>query len=110
MWLSKWLFDSVAPALAPQRRDVDAERFGRFFEGGAGPEHARYMLTLDFIEAGGVGDAGERLGRFVKQRIGQVVGRDRLAPHQDGAAFDRVAQLAHIAGPSVARQRRDRSG
>src|SRR5208282_5254134 len=62
------LFDSVAPAFAPQRRDVDAERFGGFFERGAGGEHARDVPALDFIEAGSVGDAGERLGRIVKQR------------------------------------------
>src|SRR5208282_4888774 len=104
------LFDSVAPALTPQRRDVDAERVGGFFERSTGGEHARDVLALDFIETGSVGDAAERLGRIVKQRIGQVIGRDRLAAHQDGAAFDRVAKFAHISGPSIARERRGRSG
>jgi len=51
-------------------------------------------------------DAGERFGRIVEKGIGQVLGSDRFAAHQDGAALDRVAKFADVAGPSIARERR----
>src|ERR1017187_8020986 len=63
------LFDSVASAFAPQRRDVDAERVGGFFERCAGGEHARDMPALDVIEAGRGGGAGGGPGGIVGKAV-----------------------------------------
>jgi len=90
-----------APHHPVERRAVDAERARRLgalaaraVERGA---DARRGGAVEHVLQRAVG-GGRRAGALLEQ---QVLGRDRVAPHEHDRALDRVLQLAHVAGPAV---------
>src|SRR3989440_626145 len=123
------MLDEANRSLDRRRRyellaDVDAERLHAPVE--VAPVHAHQLrrardVALGLRELGayevalvglaGVAEGGEARGRWrglLASERGEVLGRDLRARVHDDAALDRLAKIAHVAGPRVAPEGLDR--
>ena len=79
-------------------------------------ERAQDQVALEaiarFVQRQLLGGDGGELGPRHRGAVeeAQVGGRNRVARHHDHQPLDDVAQLAHVAGPGVVLQHRDRPG
>src|SRR5262249_21635600 len=98
-------------SLAPQGRRLDAEHACRRLEARCALEHAANVLLLDLLEGEIAADAQAAVaGTGAPPRAaGADPARERLrlddlGRPEDDRALDRVAQLADVPGPGVARE------
>src|SRR5438034_2713891 len=101
--------DAVGEDLPVERLGIDLEERGRL------AAMAVYLtqgvddvLPLHRFEAR-PGAASRRRRRFARHFRRQVTGLDLVTRRQDHRALDGVEQLAHVAGPRVALDRRERA-
>src|SRR6202000_2300108 len=105
--MSAALLQTVLLALAIQRRNVDAQRFGGVVERGGICHHAADMRTLEFFQAPCVADARTRAAlRAFRNR--QQIDVDLLFRAQDHRALDDVLQFADVARPRIRLDRIER--
>src|SRR5437016_8552570 len=72
-------------------------------------EDAMHVATLQLRQRGAVlGRGTRRGGPRPPELVGQVLGGEHLLLRERDAAFERVRQLAHVAGPVIGAQPRER--
>jgi hypothetical protein len=87
--VNSYSIDMIAPSLAPERRDADAQGAGRFFERSCLRECSPYVLALDFIQRGAIWMGGRR-SRGLENAIRQVFSSYQASTTQDRRPFNRV--------------------